>query len=137
MMTIKAGGRDIETATNLGAAMALQQKFNKNIQQLFENIDNYNIETLITMLYVGVKIKNPQMTEQEFKDILMNDDNFSYMSLTREVLVFMRSCMSIEKTEAQVREFVDKYINKDITEDDIQLLEDKIDEKTTSKKSKN
>ena len=103
-MILKLNGTDYEVSTNLGTAYEIEKKYNKKVSAILENIDDKEIDQIIPILYIGFKRKNPTITEEEFKNKILDDEDFNYSAFFREVSVFCNLCVSMRETEAEIRE---------------------------------
>ena len=102
-MYLELNGTKYEVSTNLGTAYEIEKKYNKKVGAILENIDDKEIDQIIPILYIGFKRKNPTITEEEFKNKVLEDEKMTYTTFFREVSVFCNLCVSMRETEEEVR----------------------------------
>lgn len=126
-MYIKIKDKEYEVATNLGTTLDLETKYKKKVRELLSDIEDYTVEQLINILYVGFKRKNPSIDQKTFSEMLLDDEDFNYMSFIREISVFCNLCMSMKADENEVRERINKIYDKNLeeVEEEIEHIEDK------------
>ncbi len=115
-MNIKIKGKNYEVSTNLGTAYDIEHKFNKNVKDIIASIDDYDMDMLMQILYVGFKRKNPDIKEEEFKELVLSDDNITYLGFIKEITIFCRLCMSFNKSEVEVRKQIEGYYEEKLAE---------------------
>lgn len=126
-MNIIINGKDYEVATNLGATYDLEKKYNKKVRDILSNIENYDLEQLIGIIYVGFKRKNSGIDYKTFSEMLLEDKDFNYMSFIKEISVFCNLCLSMKSDENEVRERINRIYDKNLeeVEEEIEHIEDK------------
>lgn len=112
-MYIKINGESYEVATNLGTTYDLEKKFNnKKVRDILSGFEDYDLEQLISILYVGFKRKNPNIDYKTFTEMFLNDNNFNYTSFIKEISVFCNLCLSSNSNEQEVRDRIEKIYAK-------------------------
>lgn len=120
-MNLRINGKDYEVSTNIGTAYDLEKKFGKKIPDIVASVEESDTDKVLNIFYVGFKRKNPDISENDFKELVLSDDNITYLSLIKELTIFCRLCMSIGSDEKEVRKSVDDLFNKKMDEMDEEL----------------
>lgn len=131
-MYIKINGESYEVATNLGTTYDLEKKFNnKKVRDILSGIEEYDLEQLISILYVGFKRKNPNIDYKTFSEIVLNDNDFNYTSFIKEISVFCNLCLSANSNEKDVRDRIEKIYarNQEEVEAEIEHIVEEDNEK--------
>ena len=131
-MYIKINGESYEVATNLGTTYDLEKKFNnKKVRDILSGIEEYDLEQLISILYVGFKRKNPNIDYKTFSEIVLNDNDFNYTSFIKEISVFCNLCLSANSNEQDVRDRIEKIYarNQEEVEAEIEHIVEEDNEK--------
>ena len=116
-MYIKINGESYEVATNLGTTYDLEKKFNnKKVRDILSGIEDYDLEKLISILYVGFKRKNPNIDYKTFSEMVLNDNDFNYIGFIKEISVFCNLCLSVNSKEEEVREKLNKLYDRNFEE---------------------
>lgn len=116
-MYIKINGESYEVATNLGTTYDLEKKFNnKKVRDILSGIEDYDLEQLISILYVGFKRKNPNIDYKTFSEMVLNDNDFNYIGFIKEISVFCNLCLSVNSKEEEVREKLNKLYDRNFEE---------------------
>lgn len=116
-MYIKINGESYEVATNLGTTYDLEKKFNnKKVRDILSGIEEYDLEQLISILYVGFKRKNPNIDYKTFSEMVLNDNDFNYIGFIKELSVFCNLCLSVNSKEEEVREKLNKLYDMNFEE---------------------
>ena len=69
---------------------------------------------------VSLMLEN-ECTIDEAEEMLLDDEDFNYMSFIREISVFCNLCMSIKSDEQEIRERVNKIYDKNLEEVDEEI----------------
>ena len=116
-MNLVISGNSYEVATNLGTTYDLEKKFNnKKVRDILSGIEDYDLEQLISILYVGFKRKNPNIDYKTFSEMVLNDNDFNYSSFIKEISVFCNLCLSMKSSEDEVRAKIDKVYERNLEE---------------------
>lgn len=127
-MYICIGDKKYEVSTNIGTSYEIEKRFNKKIRDVLEELEERDMEQMISLIYVGFKRKNPDITEENFKEIVFNDENITWLSFFKEVSVFCNLCMSMKSDEKEVRERLDKVFERNLATAEQNIENIQIDE---------
>lgn len=114
-MYIKIDKNDYEVSTNLGTAYDIEAKYGKKISELVQNIEDFNLEKCLEVIYFGFKRKN-DMSLEDFKHLVFESDNIGVVDLQRELIVFFKLLITKDQTEKQVREELKKAYEEGLKE---------------------
>lgn len=98
------GNTEYEFNVKLGTTIKIKKAFNKNFNQVLGNIENYDAEELIKLLYCG--INENDHSKEDFKNNLL--DNLGLMELYELVESFIKGIqypgLSEEEIEKKIME---------------------------------
>ena len=120
-MILKISGKEYEVSTNLGTAYDLEKKYNNKIVKILESVEESDTNKILDILFVGFKRKNKDITEDEFKELVLSDEKITYLYLIKELTVFCRLCMSINGNELDIRKDIDELFDENIMEADNEI----------------
>lgn len=113
-MYICIGNKKYEVSTNIGTSYEIEKKFNKKIRNVLEELEERDMEQMISLIYVGFKRKNQNITEEAFRELIFNDEDITWLSFFKEVSVFCNLCMSMNSKEDEVRARIEKVFERNI-----------------------
>ena len=131
VLTIKNEKYDV--ATSLGTAYEIESRYKgKKVMDIARDIDSMPLTELVDLLFFGFKKRNNTHSLQEFRDMIFDDDNFGYVQLKTEVIIYLSLIMSTDKTEEELRAEMKERIEKAR-----QQAEDETEEEVTEENEKN
>ena len=81
-MTLKIVDREYDFNCKLGTCIKIKGKFGKNYNQLISDIENLDVNDMISLLYCG--LNKEEVDEKEFREYLINNcgmgDLYDYVS---------------------------------------------------------
>ena len=124
-MVLELKNESYEISTNLGVAYEIENSYKSKINKIIENAADYRIEEMCKLMFVGVKRNNKNIKFEEFLNNVLDSD-LSAVDLQKEFSVFIRLLVSSDKTEADIREEMQKAYEK-IEKEENEKLEDKVE----------
>lgn len=82
----------------LGTTIKIKKAFNKNFNQVLADIDKYDVEDLIKLLYCGIDEK--EVTKDDFKNAIL--ENIGLMELYELVQSFIKKIQYPGLTEEEI-----------------------------------
>lgn len=80
------GNQEYDFNVKLGTTLKIKKAFNKNFNQVLANIEDYDAEDLIKLLYCG--INEQEVSKEEFKNAVL--ENCGLMELYELVQSFIK-----------------------------------------------